>query len=257
MKLYKRVVAGVLALIASAAITIPAFAGSHTATKCTGYQAAKYAECTKGRYSRLTNSSKPSWYTYDAVDWGNFRDHTCEWCEEKTATGAAFLSCSSCSYYNTSCDEGKENKSSYWWYTCSSCISEVNAGLNKPDETGWGDGTHDKAKLVDGSLEYTISTPAKSCTTHTAYANKTHYYCNTHNYVGTSKTCTYADVAVSPTPKTMSITVGQSSAITPNATSGSTVTYSSNKTAVATVSNTGAVTGVSKGSATITVKAVL
>lgn len=63
------------------------------------------------------------------------------------------------------------------------------------------------------------------------------------------------DVAVNPTPKNISLTVGQSSVITANATSVATVTYTSSATSVATVNSSGSVTGVSKGSTTITVKA--
>lgn len=177
-------------------------------------------------------------------------DYNCEWCEENTAYYVAYPYCSKCLYYSTSYEETAENVCESWMYLCRSCLSDLNRTERENDSF-----YHDKYTLQDGYPDRTIQEEGTPCSTHTAYANRTHYYCNTHGYVGTSPTCTYVDVAVNPTPKNISLTVGQSSVITANATSGATVTYTSSATSVATVNSSGSVTGVSKGSATITVKA--
>lgn len=123
----------------------------------------------------------------------------------------------------------------------------IDGGHNKTD--GNGDVTYNKCSHGNTGPHYL------ACTTHPEYSGKAHWYCTTHNYVGTSSMCTYVDVAVNPSPKSMSITVGQSQQITPNATAGASVSYISNNANVAAVNSAGIVTGHGKGSAIITVKA--
>lgn len=141
----------------------------------------------------------------------------------------------------------------------SSCWTWIQSAWKENSENGEGiDGGHDKT-ASNGDVTYNqcshgnIGPHYLTCTKHPDYSGRAHWYCTTHNYVGTSPTCTYVDLAVKPSPTSMSLTVGQSQIITPNATAGASVSYTSNNANVATVGTTGIVTG--KGNATIVVKA--
>lgn len=252
MKLLKRLTAVGVMIGIAATLTVTANAGQHTATRCSYPTSPTYVTCTQVCQYK-TARTKPRWWTNDAPYWGSdLADWDCEWCGEKAAYYVAYPYCNKCLYYSTSYEDTADHVCCEWMYLCRSCLSDLNR-TERENDTHY----HEKWTLQDGYPEPTIETEGKPCTTHTAYANRTHYYCNTHGYVGTSSICTYTDVSVNPSPKSMQLSVGQSSAITPNATSGSTVYYTSNKTSVATVSSTGSVTAIAPGSATVIVKASL
>ena len=221
---------------------------SHTATKCT-YP--KIVMCTDGYTCNGPNPcSKPGereitiedqWHTCPKCgdQWGmiNWTAWECKGCSMRVKSVYTSVGCS-CGFATGS--TATVQKTTTYDHLGTKCSHGKTEAHSQICEHGYY-GSHPEEQTA--------------CSTHTRYPMTTHYYCDTHGYVGTSSTCPGVSIEVNPSIDKSSIQVGETAQITPNASEGAAVTFSSADTSIATVDTSGLVTGLRVGTTTINVTA--